>query len=180
MTFTTAVKTCLGKYVTFSGRAPRAEYWWFFLFILLVSFIASLIDWTFFTSVVSVSGDAGSATMAHSSQPAQSVVGLAVVLPHLAVAWRRMHDTGRSGLYVLLPMLMIVGTALVLLFGIGLADHFSGRHSIDVLLTRATLLVFIPAMFVLIVSPLLVLWWLSRPSQPGSNTYGPNPYEVHS
>lgn len=180
MIFTTAAKTCFRNYFTFSGRASRAEYWYFFLFILILSFIAQLIDWTFFTSVVSVSSDTGSATVAHSSQPVQSVVSLAVFLPHLAVAWRRMHDTGRSGLYALLPMLMILGTVLVLFFGNGLADQFYGNHSLDVFFTRATLLVLIPAMIVLIVSPLLVLWWLSRPSQPGPNTYGPNPYEVQT
>lgn len=180
MNFTDAIKTCFRKYFTFSGRAPRAEYWYFLLFILLLSLIASLIDWAFFTSVVSISNETSSATMAHSSQPVQSLVSLAVFLPHLAVAWRRMHDTGRSGLYALLPILLIAGTVLVLLFGIGLADHFSGNHSLDVFLTRATLLVFIPALIILIVSPLLVLWWLSRPSQPDPNKYGPNPYEVQT
>jgi uncharacterized membrane protein YhaH (DUF805 family) len=180
MTFVDAIKTCFSKYVTFSGRAPRTEYWYFFLFLLLLSLFASAIDWMFFTTVVSVGGDAGSATVAQSSQPVQSLVSLAVFLPHLAVAWRRMHDTGRSGLYALLPMLLILGAGFVLLFGIGLADHFAANHSLDVFLTRATLIVLIPTLIVLFVSPLLVLWWLSRPSQPGPNTYGPNPHEVPS
>lgn len=180
MTYTQAIKTCFSKYVTFSGRASRSEYWWFFLFILIASFIATAIDWMFFSTVVSVSSDTGTATAAYSAQPVQSVFGLAVFLPHLAAAWRRMHDTGRSGLYALLPMLLILGCALVLLFGIGLADHFAGNHSLDIFLTRATLIVLIPTLIVLFVSPLLVLWWLSRPSQPGTNTYGPNPHEVKS
>lgn len=180
MTFTQAIRTCLSKYITFSGRATRPEYWYFFLFLLIASFVASVIDWTFFSTVVSVESATGSATAAYSAQPVQSLVSLALFLPHLAVAWRRMHDTGRSGLFALLPLVLTIAAGLVLLFGVGLADHFASHHSLDIFLTRATLIVLIPTLIVLFVSPLLVLWWLSRPSQPGPNKYGPNPHEVPS
>ncbi len=177
MTFTDAAKTCLAKYVTFSGRAPRAEYWFFVLFILLLSFIATAIDWTFFTSVIRLSSDAGSATVARSSQPVQTVVSLVVLLPHLAAAWRRMHDSGRSGWYVLLPTVLAAGAFAILIFGIGAASHFHGG-TLDRMLTGATLLVVLPTFLILLLSPLIVLWWLTRPSQPGANQYGPNPHEV--
>lgn len=179
MTFATAVKTCLSKYVTFSGRASRSEYWYFFLFLLLLSLVASAIDWMFFTSVASVSGAAGTATVAQSSQPVQSLTGLAMFLPHLAAAWRRMHDTGRSGWYVLLPTILAGAALAVLVFGIGAANHFHGG-TMDRLLTGATLLILIPTLIVLLISPLIVLFWLSRPSQPSDNIYGPNPHEVPS
>ena len=42
--FGEAIGTCFSKYVTFSGRARRPEYWWFFLFVVIVSFAASLVD----------------------------------------------------------------------------------------------------------------------------------------
>ncbi len=177
MTFTQAIKTCLGKYVTFSGRASRPEYWFFFLFVILLGLAAAAIDWMFFTSVTSISSEAANATVIQSSQPVQSVVALVVFLPHLAVAWRRMHDTGRSGWHVLLPTLLAMVAFAVLVFGIGAASHFHGG-TMDRLLTGATLLILLPTLIVLLISPLLVLFWLSRPSQPETNKYGPNPHEV--
>lgn len=178
MSFTEAVQGCFSKYVTFSGRASRPEYWFFFLFIVIWNAIAGFIDWQFFTSVVTTETEGTTTVTATSSQPVQSIVALVVFLPHLAVAWRRMHDSGRSGLYALFPILLMIGTALVLVFGIGIADIFSSGGSMDLLFTRLTLLILIPALIVGLVSPLLVLWWLTRPSQPGNNKYGPNPHEV--
>ncbi len=178
MTFVGSVKTCFTKYVTFSGRASRAEYWWFFLFIVLANIVAGIIDWEFFTSVMSVETETSTSIIATSNQPVASLVGLVLFLPHLTVAWRRMHDSGRSGLYALLPMLLIAGAAGTLVFGVGLADMFAGGGNLDILFTRLTLLILIPTLIILVISPLLVLWWLIRPSQPGPNSYGPNPHEV--
>lgn len=178
MTFTESVRTCLRKYVTFSGRASRSEYWWFFLFTFLLSVVAAVIDWQFFTSVVSMQSDTGTAMSAQSNQPVQSIVSLLVFLPQLAAAWRRMHDSGRSGFYALFPLILMLGAVGVLFFGIGLAGSFTHGGSLDILFTRATLLIVIPTLIVLLISPLLVLWWLTRPSQPGANKYGPNPNEV--
>ncbi len=177
MTFSDAIRTCFSKFFTFSGRASRPEYWFFFLFIVIWSILAGIIDARFFTEVLVSESDEVKAAAATSRQPVQSIVSLIVFFPHLAVAWRRMHDSGRSGLYALLPILLILGAFAVLIFGIGIASQFHGG-TLDILFTRATLLIVIPTLIVLFVSPLLVLWWLARPSQPGANQYGPNPYEV--
>ncbi|SDX13933.1 Uncharacterized membrane protein YhaH, DUF805 family [Ruegeria halocynthiae] len=178
MTFSDAIRTCFSKFFTFSGRASRPEYWFFFLFIVIWSIIAGIIDLQFFTQVAVTETETSKSVAATSSGPVQSIVGLIVFFPHLAVAWRRMHDTGRSGLYALLPILLILGAFAVLIFGIGLASHFQHGGNLDILFTRATLLIVLPTLLVLFVSPLLVLWWLARPSQPGTNQYGPNPHEV--
>ncbi|MDA7966105.1 DUF805 domain-containing protein [Ruegeria sp.] len=177
MTFSDAIRTCFSKFFTFSGRASRPEYWFFFLFIVIWSILAGIIDAQFFTQVTVTETETSKSVAATSSQPVQSIVSLIVFFPHLAVAWRRMHDTGRSGLYALLPILLILGALAVLIFGIGLASQFHGG-TLDILFTRATVLIVVPTLLILFVSPLLVLWWLSRPSQPGANKYGPNPYEV--
>lgn len=181
MTFTAAVKTCFAKFATFSGRASRSEYWWFFLFLFLCGIAASALDALFF-GAVTVEGEStetgASAQYSNDNGPISAGVSLIVFLPHLAAAWRRMHDTGRSGYFVLLPMLLCVAAGLILIFGIGIADAFSGGGSLDVLFTRLTLAAVIPTLIVLFVSPLLVLWWLTRPSQDGTNAYGPNPHEV--
>ncbi|WP_425081682.1 DUF805 domain-containing protein [Ruegeria arenilitoris] len=178
MTFSDAIRTCFTKFLTFSGRASRPEYWFFFLFIVIWNVIAAIIDAQFFTQVAVTETETSKSVTATSSAPVQSIVSLIVFIPHLAVAWRRMHDTGRSGLYALLPILLILGAFAVLIFGIGLASHFQHGGSLDILFTRATLLIVVPTLIVLFVSPLLVLWWLTRPSQPGVNKYGPNPIEV--
>jgi uncharacterized membrane protein YhaH (DUF805 family) len=178
MGFARSIRTCLSKYITFSGRASRSEYWWFFLFMFLAGTIGGVLDFALFGTAVTVSTDTGTAVAAQSQGPIQSLIGLALFLPHLAVAWRRMHDSGRSGLFALFPLLLILGAGAILLFGIGIAGSFQHGGSLDVLFTRATLLIVIPTLIVLILSPFLMLWWLTRPSQPGTNTYGPNPHEV--
>ena len=109
MTFSDAIRTCFSKFFTFSGRASRPEYWFFFLFIVIWSIIAGIIDLQFFTQVAVTETATSKSVSATSSGPVQSIVGLIVFFPHLAVAWRRMHDSGRSGLYALLPILLIVG-----------------------------------------------------------------------
>ena len=93
MTFSTAVATCMRKYVTFSGRASRSEFWWFQLFQLLV--IACL------------------AAVVESLVP---VAQLALFLPGLAVGCRRLHDTGRTGWWLLLMIVPVIGWIILLVF----------------------------------------------------------------
>ena len=81
MNFMQAVQSCLSQYATFSGRAPRSEFWWFFLFQILVLIVAGMLG-----------------------QTAYSVVALLLLLPALAVGTRRLHDVGRSGWWQLLTI----------------------------------------------------------------------------
>lgn len=82
----TAIETCLNKYADFSGRASRSEYWYFYLFFILA-------DLTLSFSRVPLVEDYGS---------------LALVLPLFAAAARRMHDVGRSGWWMMVPIANIV------------------------------------------------------------------------
>ena len=91
MNFGQAISTCLSKYATFSGRASRPEFWWFFLFQILVSVAASMV------------GD----TIA-------GLVSLGLLLPALAAGTRRLHDIGKSGWWQLF-MLTVIGL-LVLIY----------------------------------------------------------------
>lgn len=90
MNFGQAISTCFSKYATFSGRASRPEFWWFFLFQILVSIVASM-----FGDVVN------------------GLVGLALLLPALAVGARRLHDIGKSGWWQLI-MLTVIGLLLLI------------------------------------------------------------------
>jgi uncharacterized membrane protein YhaH (DUF805 family) len=86
MTFFESIQTCFRKYATFDGVARRSEYWWFFLFQVIASAITQEISTTL-----------------------GGVFALAVLLPSLAAATRRLHDTDRSGWWQLLCLVPIVG-----------------------------------------------------------------------
>ena len=106
MDFMTAVRTCLSKYVDFSGRARRSEYWYFALFNFLVGIVTNILD-----AILGTGYDG-----ATSGGLVNTLVGLALVLPGLAVAVRRLHDTGRSGWWVLLVFAIIVGWIVLLVW----------------------------------------------------------------
>ncbi len=76
----------MGKYVDFSGRAARPEYWWFFLFTVLLTWFADIAD---------------------PSKVGSTIVSLALLLPSLSAATRRLHDTGRSGWWQLIALTVI-------------------------------------------------------------------------
>jgi len=97
MGFGTAVSTCMRKFVTFSGRAPRAEYWWFVLFTSIISVVVEFIE-----PIVGV------------------VTDLVFLLPTLSVAWRRMHDIGKHGAWSLCPVLGLIPAGIGLAAGVNI------------------------------------------------------------
>lgn len=105
MDFVTAIKTCLGKYATFKGRASRSEFWYWTLFTWLLSVAAMLVD--------SAMGGGVSATEP-GIQVVSTIVMLAIWMPTLGVSVRRLHDVNRTGWWVLLA-LTVLG-AVVLLY----------------------------------------------------------------
>jgi uncharacterized membrane protein YhaH (DUF805 family) len=110
MNMQAAVSSVFHNYATFSGRARRAEYWWFILFAFIVSVILSILDATLFGySFTSTTGD-GSAGFEYASPGILgSIWSLATFIPGLAVAVRRLHDTGRSGWWLLLFLIPLIG-----------------------------------------------------------------------
>ncbi len=88
------------KYVTFSGRARRKEYWMFVLINLIAAIIASIIDNILGTSFIS------------------PLYGLAVLLPSLAILSRRLHDTDRSAWWILIALIPIIGQIVLIIFAI--------------------------------------------------------------
>ena len=178
MTFGQSAKTCFAKYASFSGRASRSEYWWFWLFCGVYGIALGLAQVRFFPKD-SVQGNPVLLSL---------LALLAVVLPSVAVGCRRLHDTNKTGWWLLvLPLLPLC----LLLAGV-IADKVIVGILPDVLAeipagTQADSSGFDASVIVVIVGPLLLLmpllvllFWLVRPSQPGSNKYGPNPNEVPS
>lgn len=155
-----AIAACLRRYATFSGRAPRPEFWWFIGAVWLGSVIAAALDAALFGAHRDDGGPIG------------LVFGLATFLPSLAVGWRRMHDTGRMGIYLLYPVTIMIGLG----FAMSLLDGF-GLDTVSALEGPGLVALF-AVMILFLLSPFIVLYWLLRPSQPGPNAYGPNPNEV--
>ena len=101
MGFGDAINTVFGKYATFSGRAVRSEYWFWVLFTVIVLIVLNLIQFT-------VSETGGSVL--------QLLFELATIIPSIAVACRRLHDTDRSGWWQLLAFIPIVGFIILLVW----------------------------------------------------------------
>ena len=90
MNFQQAVTTCFSKYVDFSGRATRSEYWWFVLAYVILAIVGGLIhEYVYY------------------------IVVLAFLLPMLAAGARRLHDIGKSGWWLLLGLIPLVGLVLL-------------------------------------------------------------------
>jgi uncharacterized membrane protein YhaH (DUF805 family) len=92
------------NYITFTGRSRRAAYWMFVLFNFIAVILANVID-----NVLGLAGEAGYG-------PFSMIYGLAVFLPGLALAIRRLHDTGRSGWWMLIGFIPIVGLIVLIIF----------------------------------------------------------------
>jgi uncharacterized membrane protein YhaH (DUF805 family) len=92
----------LKKYADFNGRAGKAEFWMFTLINTIISVILYLID--------------GEIMPGSNSHLLYTLYGLAVLVPSLAVSVRRLHDTGRSGWWILINVIPILGQLVYLVF----------------------------------------------------------------
>ncbi|HEY0721891.1 MAG TPA: DUF805 domain-containing protein [Gammaproteobacteria bacterium] len=89
----------LKKYANFSGRSRRTEYWMFTLFNIIISVVLSIVD--------GVVGTLGILSMLYF---------LAILIPSLAVSIRRLHDTNRSGWWLLVGLIPFIGAIVLLVF----------------------------------------------------------------
>ncbi|MBP5996707.1 MAG: DUF805 domain-containing protein [Azonexus sp.] len=95
MTFGESIKTCFSKYADFSGRASRSEYWWWFLFVVLVTAATGII-----------------------SDKLSALFSLAFLLPGIAVSVRRLHDIDKSGWFLLLNFIPVIGWVILLYWAV--------------------------------------------------------------
>jgi uncharacterized membrane protein YhaH (DUF805 family) len=102
MNFMDAVRTCLNNYANFSGRARRSEFWWFVLFNFCVQIATSIVD-TILATLIGIN-------------VLSFIVMLALIVPGIAVSVRRMHDIGRSGWFVLLGLIPLVGPIILIIW----------------------------------------------------------------
>lgn len=116
-----AVVSVLNNYANFSGRARRSEYWYFFLFNLLVGLVFGVLI------LIPREGSALYRIISGLS----SLYSLAVFVPGLAVAWRRLHDIGRSGAYWFFNLIPLVGWIFVLVWLVREGDHGDNAYGSD-------------------------------------------------
>ncbi len=95
----------LKQYAVFKGRARRKEYWFFILFNLIASLLLTLVD--FMTG--SLDAELGMGLLS-------GLYSLAVLIPSLAVTVRRLHDTGRTGWWLLIGLIPLIGAIVLLVF----------------------------------------------------------------
>lgn len=149
----------LRRYAEFSGRSPRAEYWWFFLFSILASIPAGIIDAIIGTQIIG------------------GLLSLGLIIPSLAVGARRLHDLDRTGWWMLAPLAVILPT----IAGAGL---FGGLGAIGGLLGSsgaagagvggAVVILGLGGVIGIGLSLMLLLWYCTRGTS-GPNKYGPDP-----
>ena len=105
MSFTEAVKSGFDHYTKFDGRASRPAFWWWVLFGILVAIVVSFIDSVIFgTTILSF------------------IVSLGLILPNLSVAIRRLHDTNRTGWWILIGFVPLIGFIVLLIFYLQQSD----------------------------------------------------------
>src|SRR5262245_16949377 len=122
LSFAEAIRTCFQKYGEFRGRAARPEFWWFFLLYYILIFVSVV-------PLIAVgSASSANAPFDESAGAAGAVfailVGvafLALIIPYLAVGTRRLHDTGKSGLWWLI-MLVPFGSIVLIVFWANVGD----------------------------------------------------------
>jgi uncharacterized membrane protein YhaH (DUF805 family) len=111
------VAIVLKKYATFSGRAQRAEYWYFVLFYLVGYFALMMVDHGIGTW--SKEADAGFLS---------SIFVLGILLPFIAVATRRLHDIGKSGWWQLIGFIPFLGAIVLIVFFAKQGDSGSNEY----------------------------------------------------
>jgi len=168
MTFSNAIISGFRNAFTFKGRARRPEYWWFFLFVFGGAFLLGLLEMAAF-------GSGRGALVA--------LFQLAVFIPFLAVGWRRLQDTGRPGWWLLIPSGIVVASTLMSgsltramfaggIGGIGQSGGVFGGSNVAVDVSITT---FVALGVAQLCAGMVIVWWMSRPSQRGANAYGPEP-----
>jgi len=156
-------KRPLQKYADFTGRAPRAEFWWYVLLIVVAGIVAMILDSLLGTA--KMVGPYGLVTL---------IVLLATFVPSLAVQTRRLHDTDRPGIWLVgfyipyfIYLYLLVGTMRTM-------EHMQATGEVpsdggSLMMTGLVGLV------VLILAVILIVFFVKR-GTPGDNRFGPDPY----
>ena len=112
-----AVRHVLGNFATFRGRTSRETFWWWVGFVILLMVVTRLIDAALIVPMLGFER-----WDAEAGQPLSFLVSLVLLLPNLAVSVRRLHDIGRTGWWVLIGLVPIIGFLVLLYFFVQPSD----------------------------------------------------------
>lgn len=101
VSFSQAVRMAFDSYCRFQGRSSRSEYWWWVLFVAILSFCIGIIEGILGFSMTAV-------------QTTSGILSLVLLLPGLGLSVRRLHDIGKSGWWVLLGFIPVVGAIILI------------------------------------------------------------------
>ena len=111
MSFSEAIKDGFDHYTNFRGRASRPMFWYWILFAVLAGIAANILDALF------------------GSYPVFSaIVGLGLLLPGLSVGIRRLHDTNRTGWWILIELIPLIGIIVLIVFWVQESDAGSNDY----------------------------------------------------
>ncbi len=113
--FLAAVGRVFSKYATFSGRASRSEFWWWYLVVFAVPILVQTLYGT-------ATGDWNRGAVPSVPDTITGVFSLATFIPTVAVTWRRLHDTNRTGAWWFFGFIPILGWIVLLIFLTAPAD----------------------------------------------------------
>lgn len=159
MNMVEAVKSVLSQYVGFSGRARRSEYWYWTLATVLAAILVAIIE-----GLLGIGTDG--------SGPISTLLSLAIFLPGLAVTFRRLHDTGRSGWWIggfylgifVLAFTLVFMAAGMMAVGSENTNAAAGLGVIGIILGLA-----------IVIYAIAILFFLCQDSDKGPNKFGLNP-----
>ena len=160
------------NYATFTGRAPRAEFWWFTLFVMIIYLVVMFVVGAFAAGLASanpvtaiVTGSFGFSTIV------VTLLWLAMFIPSLAVQIRRLHDTNRSGWWLAaFWVLYVIYTVFMVKAGVGAAVAPGTTPNLGAMAGMGVL-----AIVMLIASIVLLVFFCLR-GTVGPNRYGADPY----
>lgn len=111
------------RYADFSGRATRSEFWYFTLFYVIIAIVLQLLDAKVLNPMLGMTAE-----QAMHGGILQIVFALALIIPSIAVGVRRLHDIGKSGWWMLLALIPVIGILVLIFFFVQRAneEHISG------------------------------------------------------
>lgn len=103
VSFSQAVRMAFDSYCRFQGRSSRSEYWWWVLFVAILSFGIGIVEGILGFSMTAVQATSG-------------ILSLVLLLPGLGLSVRRLHDINKSGWWILLGLIPVVGGIVLIIW----------------------------------------------------------------
>ncbi len=186
MGFFTAIKTCLLKYAQFSGRAPRSEFWFFYLFSILATLFLLILNFAFFDFVFFdvPRSRRGGGDVVIGLSPLVLIFWMLIFSPLLAAGVRRLHDIGRSGRWMLWFFIISISVLFLTGFMVSSVAVITATVANEARELVALIPVFVAtgigALVFVFLLGVVAGWqivWLTTKGDTGENAYGSNPLE---